>query len=115
MHTSHERRCDCGGAIIRVAATLACVACGSILPIESGHHAPHHPQVVASAPAVDAPADAHTHPERELGPPPSVTAAQAGGGTVSASATLSGEGTLAAGGAVSAAAALSGVGTLRAG
>jgi len=112
MHTSPGRRCHRCGAVL---AALACTACGAILPAEFGHHVPDHAQVVASAPAVDAPADAHTHPERESGPPPAV-AVQAGGGTVTASATLlGGEGTLTAGGAVTLGATVSGVGTLRAG
>ena len=97
-------------------AALACAACGAILPIQITHHAdPGHAQVAVGAPAVELPADAHTHPERESGPVSEVTAQAGGGDIVSAGANLSGEGTLTAGGAISSLATLTGEGTLAVG
>jgi hypothetical protein len=100
QHHLHDRVCHACGAVIRAVAALACAACGAILPVEISQHAdPGHAQVVVSAPAVELPADAHTHPERESGPVSEITA-QAGGTIVSAGATLTGQGSLTVGGAV---------------
>jgi hypothetical protein len=115
-HTLHDRVRHVCGAIVRAVAALVCAACGAILPIEISQHAdPGHAQIAVSAPAVELPADAHTHTEPEPGPVSEITA-QAGGGTiVSAGAALNGQGTVTAGGAVPSTTVLNGTGTLRAG
>ena len=115
------------------AAAAACIFCGTPLPTGAAMQAqPDGPRVAQvlqtrgnvplyaplsrQGPLVKL-ADDQSHDHREYDPDP-VRGAEytaGGGGTVSAGATLSGEGTLTAGGAAEPGASISGVGTLSAG